>query len=614
MSARSKFTTVLIVGMLILSMVAIAAPGTIAKEDTDNTVQTLENDEELFLVFGADLNGQSLEEYVESYEDHEPNANPSESNSSSVVQYQDVDQLNLNQEGEAVSIAIDGGQATAIQEVNQENTNIQDGEAVAENVPGESHNAEFSDVDTVHIIFGEGDHHSFDGWAIVDDDGSVSQAAEATVSQSQAVGQANVNERTTALAFAEEDSASTALQQTKQSNQNLQQGSATATNIFASDLEDKDDYDRKDVHEKKGPTDDRSLGQDAEASVEQAQEISQTNVNEFGNSVAIAVGENSSATAVQLTDQSNLNEQLGFAEAVNVMMDSGGMNVATAGEGAGEEIISHDGHEYPKSEKKAGDGDHDEYKDVDEDDATQTAEASVTQVQGVEQANINVNSSAEAIATNGSASTAVQLTFQQNLNAQVASADAINVLEELDESAAKEFKDDDYDHDHEATVFTNSTTVSIGDEPVDGVDHTAVDYDSPNDQFNDPTQYATAAVEQRQEVVQTNLNSNTALAVSEDGGNANAFQMSMQENENVLVTADEETTIGQAALGDEERTDHDGEPEKDDESEADTDVVTETETEADAREKEDDSMPGFGIAVALIAMLVAAMLTVRRQG
>ncbi len=606
MSTRSKFTTVLIVGMLILSMVAIAAPGTIAKEDTNETVQTLENDEELFLVFGADLNGQSLEEYVESYEDREPDANPSERNSSSVVQYQDVNQLNLNQEGEAVSIAIDGGQATAIQEVDQQNTNIQDGEAVAENVPGESHSAEFSDVDTVNMIFGEGDDHSFDGWAIVDDEGSVSQAAEATVSQSQAVGQANVNERTTALAFAEEDSSSTALQQTKQSNQNLQLGSATATNVFASVLED--DYDRKDIHEKKGPTDDRSLDQDAEASVEQDQEISQTNVNEFGNSVAIAVGENSSATAVQLTDQSNLNEQLGFAEAVNVMMDSGGMNVATAGEGAGEEIISHDGHDYPKSEKKAGDGSHEEYKDVDEDDATQTAEASVTQVQGVEQANINVNSSAEAIATNASTSTAVQLTFQQNLNAQVASADAINVLEELDESAAKEFEDDDYNHDHDATVYTNSTTVSIGDEPVDGVDHTAVDYDSPNDQFNDPTQYATAAVEQRQEVVQTNLNTNTALAVSEDGGNANAFQMSMQENENVLVTADEETTVGQATLEDEERED---EEKEDDDSEVETD--TSSEREADDREKENDSMPGFGVAVALIAMLVAAMLTVHRH-
>ncbi|WP_265112383.1 PGF-CTERM sorting domain-containing protein [Halosolutus halophilus] len=585
-------------------MVAAAGPAAIAGEDNDDGMQTIEmeNGEALYLSFGADLGDMSLEEYVEEHADESGTSN------SEVIQYQDVDQVNINEQGQAVSISIDGGEATAIQEVNQENNNSQIGQAAAENFAG--HETMFEDVGDVYLIMGDGDKQ-FDGWGIVDDNGeaTVTQTAEASVSQAQEVSQANVIQNTTALAYAEDESTATAVQVTEQSNLNLQEGSANATNVYG------DNYDG-DKHKKGDDGDAATAAQAASATVEQAQEVQQINVHERNAAVAIAVGDNASATAVQISEQSNINEQIGTAEAINVLMESAGMHVATASTDGTTDVVSQDSADYPEPKDKKG--------DHADDGVTQAAEASVTQYQSVEQVNFNLNSSAQAIATGGSEAEAVQLTYQQNINAQVASAEALNVfLEDADGDHDKKDKkgDGDYEegHDYEGVFTTETTTATINGDGVGDTNMTAFDYDGSNDQLNDVDQYSNAEIEQSQNVTQVNLvNSNTALAVAEDEGSASAFQISMQENENVQIANAEATSVHEEPVDDEDEKDQDDEDEKDhdeeqtnDDEESDTVEETKSESESDDDTKKDDSMPGFGAAVALVAMLAAAMLARR---
>lgn len=574
---------------------------------SDQTVHTMEDGEDVYLVFGADLGEQSLEEYIDAHVSDDPGVATAEQDSDSeVIQYQDVGQVNINEQGEAVAIAMGGGEATAIQEASQDNTNSQVGDASADNSAGVSHETTLEEVGDVYVIMGNDNGQEYNGWGAVGDDGetTVSQTAEASVSQAQAVGQANIIQNNTAFAFAENDSSATAVQLTEQSNINLQEGYASATNVYGADLDE--DKDAHDAHKKSsGDGTAPSVDQDADSTVEQAQEVEQVNSIEQGSAIAIAVGEDSSATAVQISEQTNLNEQIGTAEAMNVLMDSAGMHVATASADGATEVVTQDAdEEYGSTEKKQDDGD----------DVNQTAEASVTQYQSVEQVNINLDSSAQAIATDGSEAEAVQLTFQQNINAQIGSAEAMNVFLEGEDIDYEDTKDQ-----YEGAVKTSTTTAMVNGDGVEDADRTTFDYDGDNDQLNDVHQHSSAEVEQSQEVAQMNLLSNNALAVAEDEGDAFAFQMTVQENENVQFTSSESTAVDEGTVDDEgdedekKTDDEDQKAENDDEKKTDDDdksTIEASESDSDDdddKQKEDDSVPGFGVVVALVAVLAAAL-------
>ncbi|ELY82284.1 MULTISPECIES: hypothetical protein [Natrinema] len=501
--------------MIALSMVAAGVPAATAGGEGElnaGTVHALEQGEELYLVFGADLSEQSLEEYVNEHADDSSNAD------TEIVQYQDVDQVNINEQGSAVSIAIDGGEATAIQEANQENDNVQSGEAVTESGGVETATTQFENVGDVNIIIGNGGDQQFDGWGIKDkkgDDKTITQEAVAGVAQSQTVGQVNYNNQSTAFAFAMNDSDATALQQSYQRNENLQEGMANASNVYLGDGK---------VGHKKDKSGDHgagsSTGQDADALLEQSQDVVQENVNEQGGAVAIAIGENSTATAIQFTDQSNLNEQIGSADASNLMATATGMNVATAGDVSGD-ILS--------TETEVSEPDKEDKKDGI--DGEQVATAGVAQQQGVEQRNINLQNTALAIAQNGSESTAIQLAYQQNYNAQVGYADAINVY------ASPGYVTDD-------VTRTSSTTVTVDGNAGEDNPGTSYDYAGSANQTNDAEQTASAAIEQSQLITQENINEqHTAVAVAEDGGSAGSSQISLQENENVQLTSVASTNV-----------------------------------------------------------------------
>ena len=497
---RSRYTTALLACIVSLSMLAGGMPAAMAGGGDDvnaDSVHALEDGEDLYLVFGADLDGMSLEEYIDAHASEGASADGA--SQSEVIQYQDVDQVNVNEQGDAVSISIDGGEATAIQEADQLNANAQTGEATAESETVSTHETQFENVGNVYLVMGDGGTQQFNGWGIAGDDEKkddkeiITQAAEAGVTQTQDVAQGNYNNQSTAFAFAAENSEATALQETTQSNRNLQEGAANASNVYVGDGEYAD--------------------QSANAWLTQMQAVEQVNVNEQGGAVAIAVGEGSTATAIQLTEQTNLNEQLGSAEAISAVAAMDGMNVATAG---GESSAVHT--ETPSDGKK------------DKDDS-QTATAAVDQEQAVEQLNVNLQNTAMAIATNESESTAVQIAHQQNYNAQIGYADAINVY------AAPGYN-------YDTAVKTSSTTVTVGGDSVEGAPGMSYDYDTAANQTNTVTQEATAALEQTQFVTQENINEqHAAVAVAEDGGSANAAQVSMQENENVQFSAVAATNI-----------------------------------------------------------------------
>ncbi|WP_458187643.1 hypothetical protein [Haladaptatus sp. NG-WS-4] len=191
-----------------------------------------------------------------------------------MIQYQDVQQLNVNQQGNAVAISIDGGKAEAIQHTYQDNTNTQTGVAESVNVKKETKEKTFKDVKNVYIVFaGETGSREFSGWVVSDDSYESEQSADANVDQYQDVDQLNYNNQSTAVAIAEGGSYARAYQRSYQTNENVQHGEAAATNVGDGD------------------------SQSANSSVWQYQNISQLNVNEQGVAVAIAVGEGSVAKA-----------------------------------------------------------------------------------------------------------------------------------------------------------------------------------------------------------------------------------------------------------------------------------------------------------------------------
>lgn len=506
--------------MLVLSTVAIATPTAAQENDGTQAVQTLADGEDLYLVFGADLENTTLEEYIETHARDEVEQNAT----AEVVQYQDVDQVNVNQQGNATSISIDNGTATAVQEANQQNSNSQAGEATAENRAGDVSNTQFEDVGNVYVVVGD-NGQQFDGWGIADKKGdkadTVTQEAQATVTQYQEAEQANVNQQNTAFAIAENESEATAIQQSYQYNENLQEGAANATNVYETDGDGDGDKHKKSPNHYQMTYDWRagesaSAGQFADATVEQSQEVDQANVNEQTAAVAIAVGENATATAVQFTEQSNLNAQLGTAEAINALDATSGMNVATAG-AAADEIVSQETETVDGHDKKKKSGD-----DGGDDGAEQRSDAEVTQYQSAEQLNVNMQSSAIAIATNGSEAAAVQLAYQQNYNAQAGYADAVTVG----------------GSSHGGAVYTEETSVTLAGE---SANDSLVTFDvaGENYQTNDVDQQANAQIEQAQFVAQENFNEQQgAVAVADgEGETASAVQLSMQENENLQYAA-----------------------------------------------------------------------------
>lgn len=479
-----------------ISMLAAGAPAAMAggNDDADaDTVHALEDGEDLYLVFGADLDGMSLEEYIEAHASDELEIDQ-ESNTE-VIQHQNVSQVNINEQGEAVSISIDGGEATAIQEANQINANAQTGDASSKNDAVSSQTTQFEDVGNVTLIMGNGDGQQFEGWGVTDESGekeTITQSAEASVTQTQAVAQGNYNEQSTAIAFAAENSTATALQQTDQYNENRQEGAANATNVYIGEGE--------------------YAEQNADAWLTQEQAVEQRNINEQGAAVAIAVGENSTATAIQVTDQTNLNEQVGSTNAANLIASMGDMNIASAGDSS--VVDTETPHE---GKKDKGD--------------SQSATTSVDQEQAVEQLNVNLQNTAVAVAINDSEAEAVQMASQQNYNAQIGSAAALNVY------ASPGFN-------YDSASQTTSTTVTVGGDDVENAPGVSYDYDTSANQTSEVTQDATAALEQTQFVTQQNVNEqHSAIAVAEDDGSAAATQVSMQENENVQMAAVAATNV-----------------------------------------------------------------------
>lgn len=506
---RSQCTTVLMACIVALSMLAVGAPAAAAGEDTSSEpVHALENGEELYLVFGAELGDMTLDEYIESHASGQADAD--------VTQYQDVDQVNINQQENATSISIDGGEATAIQEANQYNDNEQFADALAETSQGES--TEFEDVGTVNVVMGNGDGKQFDGWGVADmkgDKGEVDpdQAADAEVTQSQVVGQMNYNEQSTAFSLADNESEALSIQQSHQSNQNLQQGVADATNVYSGSGE--------------------FVDQSADASVEQGQEADQINYNEQDSAVAIAVGENSTATSIQLTEQTNFNDQIGVADAESVFSSMPGMSIATAGIDDADAMDETAEAVSDLDDKETNDDkDKDHHKksgDADGSEAGQTATSGVSQGQEAEQMNVNLQSSAIAIATNGSDATAVQLSHQQNLNTQVGFAEALNV-----------YAGPGYVHD--STIYSDTTSMTLGGGDVDGAPGVAFDADA--QQTNEVEQEASAQIDQVQFVLQENINEQqAAVAVADDEGSADSAQVTLQENENVQFGAVAATNV-----------------------------------------------------------------------
>jgi hypothetical protein len=516
------------------------------KEDEKET-HDIDGDS-LYLVFGADAKEDDLDEWVY---DHRDELDTSTQDSvARVVQYQDVSQLNVTEQGNAISIAIDGGEATATQQTEQDNSNTQEGTADSINVDETETDRTFDDVGNAYIVFAEEtESREFSGWVVAEETYGSDQAARAAIEQTQEVDQFNYSSQSSAVAIAEHGSCAEAYQQSSQTNANYQQAGALAANIGGADA------------------------QDAEASVDQAQEVSQLNVSEQGVAIAIAVGDGSVARAYQVSSQFNMNEQVAEAAAIN--FDSMSVDEVTAcanmvGEFSRDDMTRveeeyEDADEYAEDEKDEKKAEKDEKDDKEKEDEKkaeedekkdddkgkedekkaeedekkdddkkkddkkptqsngQQASAVVSQVQRVGQENINLQNAAMAVAIDDSDATARQESYQGNFNAQVASAEAVNV----DEGVCN-------------LRGVVSGTDAYGDESW------AIAYDNGN---GDTVQIADAEVDQLQFVEQLNINEqHAAVAFATDCGEAVAEHLNYQLNENVQLG--EATAANEAAEGD----------------------------------------------------------------
>ncbi|WP_228546083.1 hypothetical protein [Halegenticoccus tardaugens] len=486
--------------LLVSTVVGSAAFGkVVAQEDDEPDVETLDGDD-VYLIFGADADEEDLDGWIESFKQES-----SQDAAAEVVQYQDVDQLNVNQQSGAVAVSIDGGDAKAIQRSYQENQNTQEGDAESINDVGQTEDVSFENVGDAYVVFADECSREYSGY-VIDDGGDVQasvQEADAEVDQAQDVEQLNYSNQSAAVALADEDSRATSYQRSYQENENLQYGEANATNVGE--------------QEQDGTTE-QSSSQSANATVEQAQEVDQLNVNEQGYAIAVAVGEGSVARAVQESYQLNVNAQIASASATNVSDQAGSPVTCVAVAGTGD-----DSTDEADALAKEMDGISEEAMEVAESEAdeqsnTQDAEATVEQYQEVDQENINLQNAAVAVATDCSEATAYQESYQRNVNRQIGEAEATN----------------------EGSQSQTSVLLSSDGED----DEWCLDYGN-GEQDQELDQDADAEVSQIQYVEQLNLNEQyAAIAYAENEGEAEAYQVNYQENINYQVGEAEATNEG----------------------------------------------------------------------
>ena len=447
----------------------IAATGISASAVTQlpgvtNAATGVADGEDVYLIFGVDTSSTDLDSWLKDHK-HDVHST-SQKSSSEVIQYQDVNQLNVNQHGAAVAISIDGGDANAIQRAQQANNNTQDGSAQSINVDDQDKQHTFKNVGNVYIVFaGETDSREFSGWVVGGDEYKSKQFAEADIDQTQKVEQVNYSKQSTAIAIAEDGSYSRAYQRSFQRNQNVQSAKAAAINTGDGDK------------------------QSANSSVWQYQDVNQLNVNKQGVAVAIAVGEDSTAKAWQVSCQFNKNAQIAQAKALN--FDSKSVD------------------EFMASAKMTGDysdSDVTRSRDGAKQSNEQSAESNVDQFQDVSQKNINMQNAAIAVALDHSKASATQASYQGNFNAQIARALSRNI---------------DVGHYQVYGVIKGTDTKGDGS--------WAVAYDNGKSQ-----QTATSDITQYQYVEQLNVNvQNNSIAYANHDGCATAEQLNFQQNKNV---------------------------------------------------------------------------------
>ncbi|GKZ13212.1 hypothetical protein HAL_10930 [Haladaptatus sp. T7] len=432
---------------------------------TDDVVQA--DGDNVYLIFGVDTDSTDLESWLA---DHKNDLQTSSQESSSeVIQYQEVSQLNVNQQKYAVAISIDGGEADAIQRTYQNNQNVQAGKAWSKNAKADHKKQTFKDVKNAYIIFAhETESSEFSGWVVSDDEYQSEQSADAKIDQEQEVDQVNYSSQSRAVAVAEGGSYARSYQRSYQLNENVQDAEALAKNVGDGD------------------------NQSADSSVDQSQEVNQLNYNKQGVAVALAVGEGSTAKAWQISCQFNRNKQIAKATALNFDLTPVSEYMSTA---------KMTGDYSDSDVKRTSDGSMQANK--------QGAESEIDQFQDVSQRNSSVQNAALAVALNGSESTATQASYQGNFNAQIASATSVNV----DEGALQ-----------------IEGVVKGTDAKGDG--SWAVAYDKGHNQVNTQKAISEIVQEQYIEQLNVN-EQNSAIAFSMDDGNATAEQLNYQRNENV---------------------------------------------------------------------------------
>ncbi|WP_199174979.1 hypothetical protein [Halegenticoccus soli] len=522
--------------LLVSTLAGAGAVGSVATaEESEDGVLTLSGDDDVYIVFGADT--EDLSEWVEEHRQE-----ITQEASARVEQYQDVDQLNINQQSGAVAISIDGGDAKAIQRTYQANENTQEGEANSINAADQTQEVSIKNVGNVHIVFADECSREYSGY-VVDTSGGVqesAQAADASVDQEQDVEQLNYSNQSAAVALSAEKSEATAYQRSYQSNENLQVGVAEATNVS---------------EQAQDGAGEQSSSQEANASVEQDQDVDQLNVNDQGYAIAIAVGEGSVALAVQESYQVNVNRQLASASAANFNEQTQSLDeqIETLDEQANElekqaqtpltcvasaGSVASTGSDDSTDEADALASKMDDIsaearsaaaEEAAEQENTQEAEATVVQSQEVDQENVNLQTAAVAIARNCSRATAFQESYQSNVNAQIAVAEATNESEQSQADGSQ-------------------TQILLSSDGED--DRWSVDYDNGNQrQVNE--QEARAAVEQVQYVEQLNYNEQyAAIAYAQDNGEAESHQVNYQQNVNTqYATAEATNTAEQTQEG-----------------------------------------------------------------
>lgn len=153
---------------------------------------------------------------------------------------------------------------------------------------------------------------------------TITQAATASVSQEQSVAQQNTNAQEYAIAVALDGACALAVQYSNQTNSNIQQGSAEAENEV--DNTANGDLENSIQCLPSCNCCCPDITQSATATVDQAQTVSQANVNAQTAAIAVADGEGSEAIAAQVSEQTNTSSQVGQATAENSVGDNDAAN------------------------------------------------------------------------------------------------------------------------------------------------------------------------------------------------------------------------------------------------------------------------------------------------